>query len=48
MKMLVSRPAGDGGQRTGAPAPAQPAQGNAAPPPPAGRGFNDFEDEITF
>jgi single-strand DNA-binding protein len=43
-----SRPAGDGGQRTGAPAPAQPAQGNVAPPPPAGSGFNDFEDDLPF
>jgi single-strand DNA-binding protein len=47
MQMLGGKPAGDGGQRNSAPAPARPAQGNAAPPA-AGGGFNDFEDDIPF
>ena len=45
MKMLGSRPAGDGGQRNSAPA-ASPAPA-AAPTGGAGN-FNDFEDDIPF
>lgn len=43
LKMLDSRPTGS----NSAPAPRQ-TQGNGAPPPPAGSGFNDFSDDIPF
>lgn len=45
MQMLGSRPAGDGGQRTAAPA-ASPTP--AAAPAGGGGNFNDFEDDIPF
>ena len=45
MKMLGSRPAGT----DSAPAPARPAQGNAAPPAAGSSdGFGDFTDDIPF
>ena len=44
MKMLGSRPAGS----EIAPATPRPPQGNAAPPPASGGGFEDFADDIPF